>query len=172
MSTRRVLLGYVVRAHGVRGALRVRPASGHAAETIRSLREVPVVYLDDQPRSLTRVRMDKDDLLVEIEGLTDRDIAEGLRGRPLSVERAHLPPPNEGELYLDDLVGCEVVAPNGASIGRVRGCFHSGAHETLIVDAGAGERLLPYVLSHVVAVDLDARRIVYDAPEGLLDEEG
>ncbi len=166
----RVLLGHVARAHGIRGALRVRPASGRPADTARSLRALPALYLGDERFALRAVRPEREDLLVELEGVADRDRAEALRGRTVEVERAQLPPPAEDELYLADLVGCEVVEPGGARIGTVRGSFEAGAQETLIVDGAHGEVLLPWVPGLVVSVDLPGRRVVYAPPPGLLDD--
>jgi 16S rRNA processing protein RimM len=167
----RVLVGHVVRAHGIRGALRVRPTSGRADETARTLAGASELFLDEEPRHLRKVRPERADLLIELEGVNDRDRADALRGRAVLIERTQLPAPAENEVYLDDLVGCEVVDPRGLRLGVVRGSFHSGAHEVLILDCAGGERLLPYVAPMLISLDLPARRIVYDPPPGLLDPE-
>jgi len=171
VSTGRVLLGHVTRAHGIRGALRVRPDSGRPDDTARTLKAARELWLDEERHVLRTVQPERDELLVELDGVADRDHAEALRGRSVFVARAALPAPADDELYLADLVGCEVVLEGGASLGRVRGSYHAGAHETLIVDGTRGELLLPWVPSFVVAVDLDARRVVYAPPPGLVDPD-
>ena len=82
-------------------------------------------------------------------------------------------PVADDELLVADLVGCTVVDVAGATIGEVTGSFHSGAHEVLELRAAANGRelLLPLVDAFLVSVDLQARRIVYDPPEGLLTLE-
>ena len=170
MNEPRVLLGYVVRAHGIKGALRVRPASGLAAETARSLAHVPQVFLDDEPIALTRVRPERDELLIELAGLSDRTAAEALRGRSLFVPRSALPPPDEDELYLADLVGCSVYDQQARLLGVVTGTYDSGAQDVLILDASGKELLLPFVEPMLVDVDLAARRISYDPPPGMVDD--
>ena len=166
---KRVLLGHVVKAHGIKGALRVRPHSGDAQSTARSLLTAGELFLDEDRWRITRARPDKDELIIELDGVGDRNLAEALRGRGVFVDRDHLPAPSDDEVYLDDLVGCEVVDTHGRALGRVRGSFHNGAHEILMVDSARGERLLPYVPAMVVELDLAARRLVYDPPPGLLD---
>lgn len=172
----RVVLGHVVRAHGIRGAVRVRPASGRAQGTLELLGSLSKLYLGGAPCAVRRARVDKDDLLLELDTLTNRDQAEAARGQALEVDREQMPPPAEDELYLADVVGCTVVDRAGATLGRVTGSVDTGAHETLIVETSQGERLLPFIEPLVVAVDLETRRIVYDPPVGLLDldqaEEG
>jgi 16S rRNA processing protein RimM len=168
-DSQRVLLGYVVRAHGLRGALRVRPHSGRAAETARALARVRTLYLDAQAYDLRRVRDEREELLIELDEVADKDAADALRGRTVSVDRASLPAPDADEVYLADLVGCEVFDPAGKRIGVVEGSYHAGAHETLIVKDGAREHLLPWVSHMIVEVDLAARRVVFDPPPGMID---
>lgn len=158
-----------MRAHGLRGAVRVRPASGIAKETAAALGAVDSLYLDDAPVKLLRVRPEMEDLLLELEGVSDRDAAEALRGRSFYVERGALPPPDEDEVYLADLVGCEVVAPDGKAIGVVTGTYDSGGQDVLIVDASGKEVLLPFIEPMLLDVDLEARRITYDAPDGMIE---
>ncbi len=165
----RVLLGYVVRAHGIRGALRVRPLSERAEETAQTLAAGPALFLDEQRYPIVRVRLERDELLVELEGVHDRTGAEALQGRQVFVDRAQLPAIAGDEVYLADLVGCEVVDRSGKPLGRVTGSLHTGAHETLILDAAGRELLLPFVSVYLVEVDVAARRIVYDPPPGLVD---
>jgi len=168
-ASQRVPLGYVVRAHGLRGALRIKPSSGHAVETAQALAHIRTIYLDDQAYVLRRVRDEREELLIELDEVGDKDAADALRGRTLSVDRASLPAPDADELYLADLVGCEVFDTGGKRIGVIEGSFHAGAHETLIVKDGAREQLLPWVPHMVIEVDLPARRVVFDPPPGMLN---
>jgi 16S rRNA processing protein RimM len=169
VSQARVHVGYVVRAHGLRGAVRVRPSSERAPATAATLTTAGQVFLDDRPFVLRKARVDKEELIVELEQVDDRDQAEALRGRVLTVAREALPQLAEDELYVADLVGCEVVDTSGRALGRVRGSMHNGAHETLILDGPRGEVLLPFVAPLVREVVLEDRRVVYDPPPGLVD---
>jgi 16S rRNA processing protein RimM len=165
-------IGIVTRPHGVRGLVRVR-----ASEQLLGL---PRVWLRGREVRLVRVQPEREEFLVELEGMHDRDAAEALRGAALEVERDALPPPDDDELYVADLIGCRVVDARGAELGEVVETFDSGAHEVLVVrgsrESGAREFMLPLVDAIVTHVDLDARRITCDPPPGLIDldeaEEG
>ena len=165
----RVLIGHIGKAHGLKGAVRLYPSSERSNATAASLSRIKTVYVDDVPHVLLRSRPEKAEVLIELEGIFDRNSAESLRGRAVTVDRDELPKPAKDELYLADLVGCNVVAPDGAQIGIVRGSIHTGAHEVLVVESARGERLLPYVPAYVVSLDLAAQQLIYDAPPGLLD---
>jgi 16S rRNA processing protein RimM len=159
-----VKIGYVVRAHGVRGGLRVR-CDGDAILALER------VLVDGREYVIEHVQPERGEFLLQLGGVRDRDAAEALRGRTLAAHRAQLPPPAEDELYVADLVGCEVLDGAGARLGEVKDTFHSGAHEILLVSDGAREFMLPFVAPIVTAVDVGARRIVCDPPEGLIDLE-
>ena len=161
-SSNTVEIGYVLRAHGIRGALRVRGGSD-------ALPSLSTVYLDDRPFKLVAAQRDKDDWLLTLEGVGDRNAAEALRGAVVRADRAALPVADD-ELLVADLVGCRVFDVAGAELGEVTGSFDSGAHEVLEVRRADGhEFMLPLVDAIVTAVDVEARRIVCDPPPGLVD---
>jgi 16S rRNA processing protein RimM len=86
------------------------------------------------------------------------------------AERVALP---SGSYYVTDLIGCEVVEKNGASVGRVRDVQFTGEgaarNPILVVDTARSELLIPLAQEICERVDLEARRIEIVPPEGLLD---
>ena len=72
--------------------------------------------------------------------------------------------------YEFDLVGCTVELAGGEVVGTVGSILHTGAGELLsVVREGRTDALVPFVDEICIEVDTDARRIVIDPPEGLLD---
>lgn len=106
--------------------------------------------------------------LVRFEGVASREAAEELRGAIYTsdAERRAL---DEDEYWQTDLVGCAVVMTDGASVGEVTGIVEAPAQDLLVVATERGERMIPLVQAIVPEVDIAARRIVVDPPEGLLD---
>jgi 16S rRNA processing protein RimM len=100
-----------------------------------------------------------DHLLVAIRDVATREGAEALRGARIQVDRAALPPLEEGEYYYHDLVGCRVVDESGRSMGSVAGLFEHGASDVLVVRDEGLERYLPLVDAWIEAVDLEGRVI-------------
>jgi 16S rRNA processing protein RimM len=163
-SSSTVDIGFVVRAHGVRGVVRIRSA-------FDALATAKTIWLDDDQYTVRHASRDKAEWLVTLEEVTGKDAADALRGRHVRVAR-ELVPIAEDELLVADLVGCTLVDVAGTVLGEVTGSFDSGAHEVLEVRSPAGtEFMVPMVDAIVVAVDLEARRITCDPPEGLVDLE-
>jgi 16S rRNA processing protein RimM len=160
----RIDVGFVLRAHGVRGVVRVRASTDLGA--------VDAVWLDDERFVVRHASRDKDEWLVTLEGVGTREASEALRGRTVALPRDQVPV-GDDELLVADLVGCKVLDVAGTMLGEVTGSFDSGAHEVLEVrrpaESGGKELMLPFVAPFVVSVDTEAKRIVYDPPPGLID---
>jgi 16S rRNA processing protein RimM len=161
LPSRLIEVGFVARAHGVRGELRVvlhNPDSSalDAAET---------VYLAGERRVLIAARPVQGAVLVTLEGIGDRDAAEALRGSSVEVDRDALDL-DDGEVLLADLVGCRAVLSDGSDWGEVVRVV-TGPQDRLVIRHGDIERELPLVDELVTAIDLDAGTIEVAPPEGL-----
>jgi 16S rRNA processing protein RimM len=109
-----------------------------------------------------------DRLLVKFEGVDSRDAAEELRG-PVYVDTARKRELDEGEYWQAELVGCRVVTPTGADLGVVGAVVEGPAQDLISIESEGGDFLVPLVKEIVVAVDIEARRVTIDPPEGLVE---
>lgn len=155
-----IVIGFVGPPHGVRGALRVRPA-GRGCH----LREGVEPFVGGGRRRILEARDTGKGFLVQLEGVESRDQAEELRSEELQLDRSELDEPEEGEFYVGDLVGLIAFDESGESLGVVSDVFETPAHEVLTVRSEAGEILVPFTLEHVPTVDLSSGRIVLRPPE-------
>ncbi len=155
----RVRVGTVGRAHGLEGAFVVEGPCGWYDFRPGSRLLVAGVPAGVRRRGGTEARP-----LVALEGHDDREAAEALRGSPLELPRAALPPPEEDAYYRFDLVGCTAVAA-GRELGRVRDVEDGVAHDVLVLD-DAAETRIPFVAALVPVVDVAARRL--EVVEGLV----
>lgn len=103
-----------------------------------------------------------------LEGVSDIDAAEALKGAIVMAAEEDLPPLEEREFYYRQAIGCEVVLSDGRSIGKVEEVFSTGANDVFVV-RGDREILVPAIADVVKSIDLDARRITIEAVPGLLD---
>lgn len=95
--------------------------------------------------------------------IEDRDVAAGLIGAELQVERSRMPPTAPGEYYWFDLVGLAVRNAEGVVLGRVESLTSNGAQDVLVVRDGEVLRLIPFVQGPIVqSVDVQGGLIVVD----------
>ena len=168
-------MGRVVGAHGLRGELRVRIPD----DRIENLRAAPTLRLareQGDPNTVeARVRAVRPgragEALLSLEDVGDRDAAEALRGRLVLARAEDLEALPEGEYYQYELVGCRVEDGEGRTLGVVAEIWETGAPDVLVVRDGARQHLIPAAAAFLREVDLEAQRIVIDAPPGLIEPD-
>ena len=86
------------------------------------------------------------------------------------LRREDLPEPDDDEMYLEDLLGCDVVLPDGARIGRLDHFeYPAGLEMWVIMTDDDKEVLFPARPEFIAGFDPEAPAVVIDPPEGLLD---
>lgn len=177
------LVARIGRPHGLRGEVTLQlhtddPEARLAPGTVLDTRAEPGSGV---PRTLTvaSARSHQGTWLVGFEGIPDRTGAEGLRGtrlvRPADlVDPAGDRSPTEDEddegWYEDELVGLAAYDPAGVLLGEVSGLVTGVAQDRLVLTLTDGAQAeVPFVEALVPSVDLEAGRVVVDAPPGLLD---
>jgi 16S rRNA processing protein RimM len=170
-AERRVCLGVITGARGLRGDVWVKPFTADPAslDAYGSLTDAA----GERTFHLRVLDPAGDRVLARIEGIADRTAAERLKGTELYVARTALPPAGDDEFYHADLVGlvARIVAPDGTvrDEGRVRAVHDFGGGSVLEVEAPMlGGLLVPFTRAAVPDVDLAAGRLVIALLPGLL----
>ena len=171
----RLLVGRVLRPHGVRGEVVVEvlsDAPDRFAPGAELLAGDPDTAGEPSRLTVAAARLDRGRLLVRFAEVGDRDAAERARGTPLSIPVEAARPLAEQEFWPYQLVGLEVVDRDGRRHGVVADVLPGAAHDLLEVRLDGGERALVPAVAALVTVELDAKRVVVDALPGLLEPGG
>ena len=129
-------VGAVIGAHGTKGEVRVKTFT-LKPEDLGAYG--PLSTDDGRNLSIAALRAGKPgEVVVRFQEIADRNAAEALKGRQLSVPRAALPAPEADEFYHADLVGLAVEDKDQAPIGRVRGLHNFGAGDVMEIETLAG----------------------------------
>ena len=161
--TRRILIGRIHGAFGVRGELKLESLTDPQSNLMLYQ---PWILRDAQGRERevtgARGRVGGKGLIGTLPGVEDRDVAEGLRGAELYVLRSALPPPKDGEFYWIDLEGMRVANLESIEFGSVSSVFSNGANDVMVV-RGDRERLIPFARpDYVKTLDFGNGRIIVD----------
>jgi 16S rRNA processing protein RimM len=164
-----VVIGRIVRAHGIRGEVVVDVRTDEPTRRFQS-----GTTLRAGARSLT-IRSSRPHggrLLVAFDEVSDRNVAEELRGTVLECEVDPAQAPEADEEYYDrQLVGLSVHDAGGRAHGIVTGVLHLPAQDTLVVGVDGREVLVPFVAELVPQVDVAAGFIRVADVAGLLSPE-
>jgi 16S rRNA processing protein RimM len=164
-----LLVGRVARSHGNKGQVIVNPETDFAERRFQEGRTLLVgPEADPVPRQIRSVRFHQGRPIVALDGIETMNDAEALAGADLWVPAADVEPLPENTFYRHDLVGCEVRDTQGRVVGRVTKVEGPLERSHLVVHGHRGEAMIPMVAG-MVTVDLAAKTIVVDPPEGLLD---
>lgn len=163
---KRILLGEITAAHGVRGDVLVRTFTGdpHAIA-----RYGPLTDADGSaPLTLKVVRVTpKGAVVARVKGVADRNGAEVLKGRKLYVARKAMPEPRSADdFYHADLIGLLVVDADGNALGEVVAVENYGAGDLLEIRFSATRQteFVPFTKAVVPEIDIAARRLVVVMP--------
>jgi 16S rRNA processing protein RimM len=158
---RRVVLGQVGASFGVQGWVR-----------IHSYTDPPENILDLGPWQMGREgewreveiedgRVTAKGVLAKFAGVDTPEDARLITGAQIAVGRQELPPAAPGEYYWSDLEGLEAVGQGGQPLGRIEE-FRKTPAGAVVVIKGEREHWIPFVRERIVAVDLQAGRVVFD----------
>ena len=164
-----VLIGEVVKVHGLRGELKVACFSGQPENIARYRRVALIGRGETVPRgfALEASRVRERAAIIRLQGLTDRNQADLLVGYGVLIPREDLPPLPDNEFYLGDVAGRRVQDTEARDLGTVSHLFSNGSQDVMVVTGGRNEYLVPVVADIVVAIREDA--VIIDPPPGLLD---
>jgi 16S rRNA processing protein RimM len=162
-----LVVGRVLRPHGIRGALVVEGFS----DFIHSLRAGSEIHLgpDNVPLKIVSIRKHKNKYLLTHNASVDRTEAEAYRDFEVKLRFQDTEPLGEGEYFYWQIIGLEVLSEACEHLGVVAEIRETGANDVYIVRDDEGrELLLPAIKSVILEVDLDAGQITVHLLPGLV----
>ena len=168
MKNKYLRVGQIVRAHGVRGDVKVLPLTDDPAR----YRKLKTAYLerggDYLPVALDDVRLQPDAVILHVSGYDTPEKAEQLKSAYLCVDRENAVALDEHTYFVADLIGCETFDTAGKAYGKITDVLETGANDVYEIEHG---KLLVPALKRVLAqVDIANGRIVFKAD--VLEEVG
>lgn len=161
-------IGKIVNVHGLRGDVKVVPWCDDPA----FLCEFETLYLgkDYRPVEVTDARLQKNNVLLHLDGVETVEEAEKLRGSILYMDRNEVEL-EEGVYFIQDLIGLEVLdADTGKSYGTLTDVMQTGANDVYEVKAADGSAvLIPAIPDVIVETNIDAGVMTIRPLEGLFD---
>jgi 16S rRNA processing protein RimM len=164
-----VPLGEIVTTHGLNGWLKLN-AFNPSTEALFPGAEV---FLERGGRqSVHQIEASsryKKQFLIKLRDINNIEDAARYVGSTLAVGEATLEALPPRQYYHYQVVGFKVVHQNGDLIGTISSTMSTPGGEIYVVQGAAKEHLIPAVTEIIEQVDFDARKMVINPPEGLLD---
>ncbi len=158
-----ITIGQVVGPFGIQGGIKVKVLTDFL-ERFEKGREV---LIDGEPYVITVVQWHKGQARLKLDGISNRDLAEGLKWADVEVPSDDVPDLDEDEFLTEDLIGMAVVSTDGRNLGQVTEVLASPAHDIIVV----GKTMIPAVKEFVTDIDLQSGVMTVQLIEGMLEDE-
>jgi len=156
-----ICVGHIIGVQGVKGWVKVFSDTS-PRENILNYSPWKIVTGEKIMDVAVNGRLQGKNVIAQIDGIEDRDLAVELIGSKIYIEPGQLPKLAEGEYYWSDLIGMKVESLESEPLGTVETMMETGANDVMVLQ-GDRERLIPFVIDEIVReVDLANKRVVVD----------
>ena len=167
-----IIIGKITGAHGVRGELKVYPLTDDPRRFLKLKECFTCGQNFEKPEAVlcASARLDRGNVLLKFEGVTDRDKAELLRGRFIAVTRDNAVKLKKDNYFITDLKGLKVIDDEKGEVGTVIDCFETGPQFTLEIRRDKKKNLMiPFVKAYCYEVSIENGYIKCKMPDGLYE---
>lgn len=164
----RIKVGKIVSAVGIKGEVKVYPYTDYPER----FEELEGVYADGEWLEIDRVRYQKNMAVIKFAGTDDRNAAEALRDRYLTIDRKDLRQLDEDEYFIFDLIGLQAQKEDGTFLGTVSDVIQNTAQDLYEITAQDGQKyLIPAVREFVTDIDINHGIMRIKPIEGLFGDQ-
>ncbi len=154
---------------GVKGEVKARPLSNKFS----LLKHESLVYLSGpggtfQKQIIQKIKFINRHAVIAFQGVTDPETAAGYKGFLLLIPQAAVRLEN-GEFFYEQIIGLSVITTTGLALGKVVDILQTGSNDVYVVKDDDKEYLIPAIADVIKKIDIEEKRILIEAMDGLLD---
>lgn len=162
-------LGKIIKAHGLHGDV----SCSFDTDSPRSYAKLKGFFLEINhtllPYFITSIKLNGDEAIVSLEEVKTVEQANKLKGADIYLPLEQLPKPPKDEFYWHDLLGCEIIDEELGALGTIEEVVETSGHNLLTFKYQNKEVLVPFVKQFIKQVDIKAKKLEVQLPDGLLD---
>lgn len=162
-------IGQIVNTFGIKGFVKVNPF----VDDILRFDDLEKVYIrrnkEIKELQVEEVKYHKNMVLVKFKGIDKVEDAELLRNFYLEVDRENAIELEEGEYFIADLLGMNVLTEENEELGKLEDVFNAGSSDIYVVKTKEGKQILLPAISEVIKeINLKENKIIVHLLEGLI----
>lgn len=156
--SKKIEVGKYVNTFGIKGEIKVYPY-------VEYFDKLTYLFIDGKKIDIKKMRFKKNIAIIKLKDIDDINLIEKYKGEIVTINETDIPEPDEGEYYIQDLIGMEVYTDDGKYLGILDDVFNTGANDIYQV----GDILLPVIDEVVKEIDTNSNKITVHIINGLLD---
>ncbi len=163
-------VGVIANSHGVKGEVKVHPTT----DDINRFKDLDTIFLDEngtyRELHIKSVKFVKNMVVLGFEEFNNMNDILGFKGMELYVDRENAIPLNEGEFYVADMIGADIITDEGNHFGTLKDVLKTGANDVYVINTDEGKEVLfPSIPECILEKDLENKEIKVHIMDGLLD---
>ncbi|MBR4892978.1 MAG: 16S rRNA processing protein RimM [Clostridia bacterium] len=160
----KVEVGKIVNTRGLRGEVKIYPY----LDEIEVFNEFEYLLVDNKEYKIKGIKFFKNMVFVTFFGVDSVEAAESLKNQLAEVYVKDLPELSDGEFYIKDILGMEVVKDDGEKLGIIKNVLRTGSNDVYEVERdGKKPMYLPAIKDVIINTDLDSNRMTVHIIPGL-----
>ncbi|MDD6101803.1 MAG: ribosome maturation factor RimM [Clostridiales bacterium] len=165
-------IGVYSNTHGIKGEIKVFPTT----DDLGRFDYLKEVLLETKRDGLVRYEVSgcryfKNMVIMKFKGIDNINDIEKYKGCDIYVTRENAARLEEGEYYIADIIGAEVISDEGELIGKLTDVLQTGANDVYVVLMPDGKEVLfPVIKECVLDIDTDNKRVLVHVMKGLLND--
>ena len=159
-----LVIGRLRKPHGVLGEILMDILTDFPERFVPS----EILFVGEEHKEMVLIgrRWHQNSLLIQLEGVTDRDQAGQYRNALVYAPVSSSPKLPEGEYYQHELVGLTILNEAGDLLGKLVEIISTGSNDVYVVLSPDGDEiLLPALKSVILKVNLSDSTMVVRPPE-------
>jgi 16S rRNA processing protein RimM len=165
-----IAIGKISKPIGTQGEVKILPLTDKQQRFVN----LPSVYLgknaaNTELMNILKVRFDSRQIVLCFQGIGTVEEAKKLTGCYLFVQKENAVKLQDGNYFIDDVIGCEVLTEERKNVGIITDLLTLPMNDVWVVKKDAKELLIPAVKSIIRQVDIEHKRVTIHALDGLLD---
>ena len=151
----KIEIGKVLKAQGVKGEVKI----SCYLDNPKMLLGIKQLYIGSNTYAVQKIRCDSAFGYVLLQGIADRNAAEGLRNWAVYADKESLTVPTN-RYFIDDLVGCTVLLDDGKTVGVIKEVLQYGSADVFVCANGEKEVSFPFLNDLVLEVNVERKAVV------------
>ena len=165
MENKTIAVGKIVNTRGLKGEVKILPM----VDDLNLFETVGYLLIDGSRMQIEGTKFFKGNAILKLAGIDTIEQAETYKNKMVSIMEEDLPNLEEGEYYVKDLLGLQVITEEGDVLGTIADVFKTGSNDVYTVKTEAGKEIyLPAIKDVVLHIDLEGRKATVRLMEGLL----
>ncbi len=162
--------GKIVKVFGIKGEVKIYSYARTSAEydILQTVLVGPNEHAT-RPMGIEHARDRGGDVYVKFRGVDDRNAADLLVNLYVYIEEERRKAPQTGRYYIHDLIGCRVLSASGSELGTLKDVMNAAGNTLYVITTTHGEVMMPAVKEFISVVNITAKTITVDPPEGLFE---